>query len=1061
MRAVRVPVRVLRALGVAPAALAAACGGGSEDTGQSGPRTEELFVIENDRQRCTVTRESISVVVDGTIHHFQALRLQSLEDLTTGNSIDCSNAPLWRLDLRSLVDVDPVHSPVPWAQWKLVPVLNPEQNLPDGRGSGAAWVDLTAAPPAAVELEQDGPRSLRLRWSRVPVGQWHPGNRGTFTVHVRLRYADDTGPLRCSIDVELFRDDVGALDLALFSVAFPDLLLDGLPFGAEPADFRDDVLALPYKHGFLVPDPIYCLEEVEITGVVLDSYAFDQSQGGAYSAQYPGEMAAPFLFYYDMDASGDAEEPWFHLQNDRIQGFGTRPSARGGGQGLYLAAEDPDLNMKRVVFEPVDGPDGTLLRLGLRSFVNFTPARLVELKRNGNPGDRWQAYYQGPDSLHADPNPTSGTDLHFAWPVVLEALSGDWVDATLRQRAFQVAASQALFRRNDEAVPLRDLPADVLPPVYREVLGVVGLSEVTAAVPGGAPVPLAQEANVRAYLDWLREDWTRYQDMTRYPDAPWYGVAFGEGIAGPDGEAVLAIGSDTGNLDPRPDLLQFLANLRAPDPGAGWTGNVLAIQNRDSGTVFESAPGSADEVARRETGRPAIRRDPPDPLPEDLLSSMARPEQLRKQLAQVDDSLARLALDGFGGPVQVDWYFINGQWGQAKPDYSQWHPQYLSNPAPMHGVGGGNAWFQGVRDNLEAMLGAGLSTPNRSPHFLVSTERCNDMLLYRNTPHGHRQTHPVAVLEDNGDLNSGMIALAEPVPITSFLYHDYAGMRGVPYSFSLFYGLPYRTTPLGLDDPRYFRQDRPEDRALATQLSLHKLCREALGAGVVPIVGVELSGQLAFELEAGELGVLDSLDDRLSTSLANQATAGADDLARGGWAEDTPQGMVRRIMRARSQMRQFLLWGRRVRDPRPERPENEPNWWAEDLQVIRRDTLRGFTYRRYNSRPYTASNPGGMPLEALAIGAWADDDARTGGPRVLVAVANPGPHTLHYQLRFSPSLWDLPAGETYLLEARNLDLSLVAGSDSTFVSSSSGESLLPGTPEIAPGQILFWLFQIQ
>src|SRR5690606_14314936 len=65
---------------------------------------------------------------------------------------------------------------------------------------------------------------------------------------------------------------------------------------------------------------------------------------------YPGDCSTQFLYLYDPKDDDAANEPWMDVVGSVIQGYGTRPSRRTGpSAGLYVAAHDPDLNVKRIV----------------------------------------------------------------------------------------------------------------------------------------------------------------------------------------------------------------------------------------------------------------------------------------------------------------------------------------------------------------------------------------------------------------------------------------------------------------------------------------------------------------------------------------------------------------------------------------------------------------------------------------------------------------------------------------------------------------------------------------
>lgn len=1048
------------------------CGSGStggKRSGSLGHSGGEAPLLEvefgNQVQLCKIRLHTQDEVVAGQPRQLQAMSIESIEDLRTGETIDLSASPIWRLDLRRLEELMPV-TPMPDNAWA------ERFEIPHGVGTRLLWVDRTAYPEAGLHLIQESESYAKLVWQNLAVQQWHADRRGCVNVTVHLRYPDEEGPLHASIDVELVRDDQAQLDLALLTVAFPDLNVPPLDAGAESRSHshRDEVLLAPFEHGYLVPDPILSLARVEDVGWDFDPVGFDFAQWGGLQSLYPGETSTQFLHYYDMAETEDAEEPWFHVQLPLLAGMGSRPSSRGGGQGLYLAAHDPDVNVKRLVYEPhkdEEQDDPGLLRMAIRNWVEFTPDRLNELKAPGSAGQLWQSYSQGPDSAFAEPSVTSGRDLHFAWPMVIEALHGDWLDATARYKRFFVDRSRALYRQNGEPLRIRDLPKELMPAAYRSLMAMVGLSEVVPDFPGGIPMQLNEGDNVRDFINFLREDWPRYQNLSQSIHPPWFAVGHGETFMINWYRAGKTAGTDVGNNPSRRKLNEFHHDLRQESPLELWDGRVMTMLNRDVGNWQKQVPGFEPLIVRRENGQAALRR-----VDEKYyFTSYVRPAARENFEDLLEESLSDFGFWGAENQNQLDLYLLTGQWSAAKPDYSEWHPDYPSDPKPERGVGGGNRWFEDTNELLRHLMEGGIEVEKLSPELFFSTERCSEALLYRNLPWGHRQTHPMAARDETGGLSGPLGVLAEPVHLTTYLFHEFSLIRGNPYSFSFYYGMPFRTVPLGTVDTRFFQQNRRDEQARGTALTIRKLAVEVLSAGVLPFIGVEISGKAAFEHDdvpaGGQSSKLDSLDDRLSSSLDDLATVGPDDLARRTFGPHAPMQAARQLIRARSQMRQFLVDGRRVRDPKLIRPEGEVRWWAEDLHVIRRNRLdlHPSAFGRYHGGEWSEENPGGIKMESLVVGTYVNDgELHADQTRALIVTMNTTPYPVHYQMQFDPGRWGVPAGEQYRLRAKALDLSILPDSGTALIDAASGPQKLPSgnleNPYLEGGQIVFWTFDL-
>ncbi|MFG0319282.1 MAG: hypothetical protein ACF8XB_18570 [Planctomycetota bacterium JB042] len=1042
--------------------------------------------IDNGDHTLSARIESIKTTIDDELVDYRAIRLGKLTDVDSGANVSLDDSPIWRLDLRRLSELQPTAAnPLEYAAWNPIPDLNPLNNIPLASGHPIAWIDVREHPEVVLKVSHDPRRRLKLEWKNLPIERWHAQQHGQVDVTVILGFVPGETGVHGSIDVRMRSGPDGKIDMALLSVSFPELLLSPLKLGAESqGDLEDDVLLSPVHHGYLVPNPIEWLDVPATDAWGPDSFVTDFSPTilGTERARkftYPGDCSTQFMFLYDPLAESNAQEDWIDFVGNVIQGYTTRPSRRvGPTAGLYVAAHDPDLNVKRIVHDVLDQGLGKQLRLGLRTFVEFSSDRLEELKTPGvgMPGSLWQRYAQGPFVLTSEFDRADGRvltrDPSFRWPVVLEMIDGDWIDAIERYREFFVAESHALYRDiQGDAVRLRDLPSSVLPEAHRELIGTIDLLEVTPETPpaAGAPVVVPRADDVRRYVGFLREDWKLYQDLGESVEVPLYLVTPREGMvegAGPTpGLAVASAGSGGMDRYPRPDLPEFLFRLRVPEgrwPPKPWEGRVLVGTPRDHGRIHVNNPLIFPGFVSvfRETGHEALFET------NVWLESFARSRAAANQTQRIENHLLAMRArdeEEKTFETQVDLIEMNGSGALAMPDYAEWIPTWRTGGRlPVDDVGGGNAWFEGHREMRRSMMQDGLLAA-APPALGFSTGEMNEAILQQNLPIGSRTPYPASVLED--DAPRHLTVFAEPVVMSSYLYHDYAMLRGRGVTFAQSFAMPADEVPVGSGlDPRYLDQTSPAERALGYRLSRHRLAREIVHGGLLSGVGIATAPGLQFENDAGNDGTIGSADDRVCTS--DGRTAGEFDVAKDGWLAGSPPRFARDLLRARSQMRRFFIGGRRARDPVLTDPDDDPDFWADDL-VVKRWAALDLSDSIGTFHGGEDASTGGMNIERLVVGTYVDDGLLDDGRRhrLMICVANPSSAQITYQLLFDTRKWSLPKTETYSLEALDLQLQAIPNFGTTpGVTWSSGNLRLPKTiggaePFITPYEVHFWVLR--
>lgn len=84
-------------------------------------------------------------------------------------------------------------------------------------------------------------------------------------------------------------------------------------FDFEPTTTdHDDLLLLPFEHGFLLSDPIRNLDETHVgEDWSKDSYESDFSGPPLTEIAYPGEISMQFFAYYDVESPAAEDlEAW-------------------------------------------------------------------------------------------------------------------------------------------------------------------------------------------------------------------------------------------------------------------------------------------------------------------------------------------------------------------------------------------------------------------------------------------------------------------------------------------------------------------------------------------------------------------------------------------------------------------------------------------------------------------------------------------------------------------------------------------------------------------------------
>ena len=246
-----------------------------------------------------------------------------------------------------------------------------------GRGRSLQLSNRAPAERQAVVTATEDGAVLSLSWSGLAVAD--EPSAVDVSVSVALRRGDPRSTWRIQVDNR-------SREWSLWAVYFPELDLGRI--GDTP---EDDVLVIPRAEGRAMRNPIHGWSLGLLTGA-------SQPHGHGY----PGGAHMQFCAYYEK-------------KSDQHQYSGER------GPGLYLAAEDGEMNVKRFFYTNV--PDTDMLCYELQHYP--------------------------PDMV------TPGSDYEMPFDFVMRTYEGDWYDAA---RIYRAWALQQLWCRLGPFERREDIP---------------------------------------------------------------------------------------------------------------------------------------------------------------------------------------------------------------------------------------------------------------------------------------------------------------------------------------------------------------------------------------------------------------------------------------------------------------------------------------------------------------------------------------------------------------------------------------------------------------------------
>jgi hypothetical protein len=561
------------------------------------------------------------------------------------------------------------------------------------------------------------------------------------------------GTIDIKVTVHIRQSDDSAEWSIAAQVSNPNLMIIStafplLEFSGIGTSHSDDVFIHPAFGGSLIQNPI------DVNTSIPEFYP---STGDSQSSLiYPGELTSQFMSVYDD-----------HL-------------------GLYLAAEDPGSSIKGLVYA-------------------FTPSKMRLWFRNYN-----RAILQTPTvSVLRALGHIDLADL--GYPIVMGLFQGDWMDAANRYRSWAIGGETDMHSSLKQQVDTHGISPqkkgasflshgkiDTRPDIGEQIRH-LSLMITYGFFFQDYPVNLSKDkmrldsaihyfretqsdVNIAANLSGViagRED----QGM---PRESWYGSSGQDTL---DGELKEQV----------PELISWLMT----------THEVPSCHNRDSGNwVIEE--GTTEKNIYNELDvlhRAIIRRWDGHPAFESTLHRLVcygSPWQQDRHFNIIKNTI----LDSMGADqagTGFQFIIMSGQGSVPTPCYA---PLLANNNLDLHAhpVGGG-CWYN---DNLSAFVSRLRSIyTNLNPYYIVIPERDSEQLI--GIPGigmlaGKGRQYPYSL--DISQIGGAVLPGSQPVPLLSFLYHDFVLLGSHPVLSSQYvdlFGANYGDHGRLLPHPNYYR----------------------------------------------------------------------------------------------------------------------------------------------------------------------------------------------------------------------------------------------------------------
>ncbi len=533
-----------------------------------------------------------------------------------------------------------------------------------------------------------------------------------------LRIPNETQRLSVRVRVHLARPD-GAAEWSIDArlVGNGDLAIGEIQFPVlrvQPqGKSADDHAMLPMTGGLVLRDPLRSRSQKRLQ---MGPY------GSASNFHYPGYIESQFLAYYDDDPVTDEETG-----------------------GLYVAAEDPAGNLKSFYFEPaLDGDSFEMLvghyNVAPDPFVTRRPSTVESLKQI-DLGDK------------------------LPYRVVTDLFRGDWYDAADLYRAW-LEREAPPFLANGPLHSRQDLPDALHTLVYG-----IGFP----LQPGDRPLA-ESDISKNPDLATLRDASRYFSDRDGNPMPSSLTI-----LGDLSGEDKRGNANDARTRSLRAGLLDFLHLVVE----SSWGRSIVSLQtNRDIGNWEHDPEDPAENFesmqrvglvldwngkATNRGDRDEEQDDHDDPRRRHVTSGITAScsaYALAHRLDQFERSLGRTAR---GGDNCLTGVVLSGRGSQAHLCYA---PMFLTKGKGLeqhhHPIGGGTAFFDGYRELVHALRDRFGST---IAHMVPAGERSHEQLIDTSILAGRLRLDPWDRVFHGRSI---WIENARPIPLLSYLYHDYA-----------------------------------------------------------------------------------------------------------------------------------------------------------------------------------------------------------------------------------------------------------------------------------------------
>jgi len=439
---------------------------------------------------------------------------------------------------------------------------------------------------------------------------------------------------------------------------------------------------------------------------------------------YPGEITTQFMAYYDGDS----------------------------GEGFYIAAEDKNGNVKRVYFNSIDG----LLYLYFTHFNFALPGPRDEVIKQ-------LQYFSLRDKLN--------------YTIATQVFVGDWIDAAMIYRKW-VEEERPIFISKGKLKVRSDISERV------KLTSIAILYRIRRPINESATLnendPNSDFSRIKEMVDFFREKEHNLKvavSIVGLEEFP--GLEVGD----------LALGGDWGKGVMRNNSAELLDKL--------WKElEVITAFNRDTGHWILKCREdlreviNCDQIESDAIPKAIIKMENFEPPPwpafkgKMTLSCLGSSYIIERIIKGVEDTITKSKVLSNGS---IGYGFIVAELtGQGSVCYPCYAPFDMKTDLRYHNhpIGGGSWYIKAWRRLVEYLYS---KYQKENPDFCILAEREHEHLIDNAIVLGKNNIYPFDSL---GDLGFGgdviLSSNAQPIPLMTFLYHDYRLQVEAPSIFPHF-----------------------------------------------------------------------------------------------------------------------------------------------------------------------------------------------------------------------------------------------------------------------------------